>query len=213
MPDKPLVVAERLDLLDLLRELTPQEWEAPSLCDGWRVRDVVAHLLSYEGQPVGSLASRALRGGLLPDRMNALGVRELAGVSTAELLERFEEHLAPAWPATLFGGRLGLTDTLVHQQDIRRALGRPRTIPGQRVRLALEFALTAPPLRGGWRARGTTLLAEDVRWQHGSGPVVRGPGEAVLMAIAGRAQALADLSGPGVPVLARRLPHAHLAAG
>lgn len=202
----PLVVADRLDLLDLLRDLTPAEWESPSLCAGWSVRDVVAHLLSYEGLSPAQLASRAVRAGLLPDRMNALGIRELAGLTPDELVQGLASHLEPSGPARRFGSRLGLTDGLIHQQDIRRPLNRPRQIPPERVRQSLSFALTSPLLRGAWRARGLSLVAEDVGWSHGSGPEVRGPGEAVLLAMAGRAVALADLSGPGVPVLARRMP-------
>jgi uncharacterized protein (TIGR03083 family) len=36
--------AERNGLADLLDDLGPAEWETPSLCAGWRVRDVAAHL-------------------------------------------------------------------------------------------------------------------------------------------------------------------------
>ena len=36
--------AERISLADLLDSLGEREWETPSLCAGWRVRDVAAHL-------------------------------------------------------------------------------------------------------------------------------------------------------------------------
>jgi uncharacterized protein (TIGR03083 family) len=208
MPHTPLFVAERLDLIDLVEDLEPEEWEVPSLCRRWRVRDVVAHLVSYEGQSATALASRALRAGLLPNRMSELGVRELAGVPTAELVARLRAHVDPSGPARMFGGQLGLTDGVIHQQDIRRPLGRPRHIPAQRLRDALDFALTAPPLRGAWRARGLRVVTEDIGWTHGrdpGAPEVRGPGEAVLMALAGRPAALPDLDGDGVAILARRI--------
>ena len=48
-PDRmPLAEEERADLLALLRELTPAQWDAPSLCDSWRVRDVATHIVSYD---------------------------------------------------------------------------------------------------------------------------------------------------------------------
>ncbi len=206
MPNTPLVVAERLDLLDLLRELAPAEWNQPSLCRGWRVRDVVAHLVSYERSPRADLLRRAVRAGFRPDRMNALGVAELADLPPEQLVRMVEERLDPSSPATRFGGRVGLTDGLVHQQDIRRPLGRPRRIPSERLRVALSFALTAPPLRGAWRARGLALVAEDVGWRHGDGPEVRGAGEAVLLAMCGRAAAVPELTGEGVATLRDRLP-------
>ena len=94
---------------------------------------------------------------------------------------------------------------MIHQQDIRRALGIPRTIPAERLRTALEFSLYAPTIRGAWRARGVHLVATDIEWSHGKGPDVQGPGEALLMAMAGRRDALKDLSGPGKDKLAQRL--------
>ena len=39
---------ERADLLALLEQLSPQQWEAASLCPAWRVRDVVTHVFSYD---------------------------------------------------------------------------------------------------------------------------------------------------------------------
>ncbi len=201
-----LVAAERRDLLALLRELSPAEWETPSLCAGWQVRDVVAHLVGYEGRTPRQMLDLAVRGRFVPDRMNAVGVRELAGRTPEELVRRLADHLEPTGPAALFGGRVGITDGVIHHQDIRRAVGRPRAVPAERLLPALSFALTAPPLRGAWRARGTRLVAEDVGWTHGRGPEVRGPGEAVLMAMAGRRDALRDLRGAGVDRLADRLP-------
>ena len=52
------------------------------------------------------------------------------------------------------------------------------------------------------RTRGLRLVATDIDWSHGGGPEVRGPGEALLMAMAGRGDALKDLSGPGKDELA-----------
>ena len=97
--------------------------------------------------------------------MNELGAAELADLPPEQLVRMVEERLDPSLPATLFGGRVGLTDALVHQQDIRGPLGRPRQIPPERLRLALSFALTAPQLRGAWRARG---LASSPRTSAGA---------------------------------------------
>jgi len=67
-----LAHAERADLTELLATLTPAQWDTPSLCAGWRVREVVAHMFSYEELGVGGLVGRFLRGGVLLDRVNAL---------------------------------------------------------------------------------------------------------------------------------------------
>jgi uncharacterized protein (TIGR03083 family) len=73
---------ERTELADLLATPTPTQWNAPSLCAGWRVRDVVAHMFSYEELGVGGLVGRFIRGGVLPDRVNAVGVSAYADRST-----------------------------------------------------------------------------------------------------------------------------------
>lgn len=94
---------------------------------------------------------------------------------------------------------------LIHQQDIRRPLGLPRQIPAERLRVTLDFARWAPPIRGGLRTRGLRLVATDLDWSAGRGPEVTGPGEALLLAMARRGAAVADLGGPGLPRLAQRL--------
>lgn len=69
-----LAVDERRDLLDFLRGLTREQWEAPSLCSEWRVRDVVAHLVSYDGLGLAGLAKRLAEGRFSVSRINRVGV-------------------------------------------------------------------------------------------------------------------------------------------
>ncbi len=196
---------ERADLADLLSTLTPEQWNAPSLCSEWRVRDVVAHMFSYEELGTGGLLGRFIRGGLLPDRVNAVGVAAFADRSTDDLVALVKDHLQPSGLTAWFGGRIALTDGLIHHQDIRRPLGLPRDIPADRVRRALQFARTAPTLRAPKRIRGLTLVATDIDWTTGSGPAVEGQGEALLMAMAGRRVVVPELSGPGQRILASRI--------
>jgi uncharacterized protein (TIGR03083 family) len=196
---------ERADLEDLLGTLTPAQWDAMSLCAGWRVRDVVAHMFSYEELGVGGLVGRFLRGGLLPDRVNAVGVAAYADRSTDDLLALVRGHLQPRGLTAGFGGRIALTDGLIHHQDIRRPLGLRRDIPADRMLCALEFARTAPTIRAAKRIRGLTLIASDLGWTAGSGPAVEGSAESLLMAIAGRRGAAQELTGAGQPTLADRI--------
>lgn len=195
---------ERAELAGLLAELRPDEWLLPSLCAGWTVRDVVAHVLSYEGLGPREVVGRMVRGRLVLGRINDVALRAQGPASPAELLERLRAFPRPTGLTAARGGAVGLVDALIHQQDIRRPLGRPRTVDPARLRFALDFTRTAPPLRGFWKARGVRLVATDVDWTVGRGPEARGPGEAVLMAMAGRRGAAADLTGPGAAVLERR---------
>ena len=138
-----LARAEREDLRDLLSGLTPEQWQAPSLCAGWSVHDVVAHMLSYEELSPRRLAERFVRGRLTIDGVNAVGLREYARRSPAELMQLLDAYLTPAGLTAGMGGAIALTDGMIHQQDIRRPLGLHRTIPAERLVPALRTALRA----------------------------------------------------------------------
>lgn len=196
---------ERTDLAEFLGTLSPDQWNENTLCDGWRVRDVVAHLISYDGLTGAELFGRLSRAQFLPNRANAVGVSVAADRSPEELLVDLNAHLDPKGLTAGFGGRIGLLDGLIHHQDIRRGLGTPREVPAERLAPAMAFARIAPPIGAIWRARGLRLVATDLNWSAGRGPEVTGPAEPLLLAIAGRKGVVAELSGPGQPTLATRI--------
>lgn len=200
-----LARAERTDLAELLATLTFEQWEAPTLCTGWRVRDVVAHMFSYEDVSLVALIGWLARSGFNADRVNQLAVDAYADQDPDELLARVKDHLDPSGLTAKFGGRIALTDGLIHQQDIRRPLGLPRTIPPERLIAALDFGRTARPIGAAKRIQGLTLTATDIDWTTGSGPPVEGPAEPLLMAMTGRPDAIDELSGPGRRILVERL--------
>ncbi len=202
----PLAVGERRDLADFLETLTPEQWRAQSLCAEWTVHQVVAHLISYEELGPLALVARFAKGRLGVNGVNAVGVREYADRSPEELLVLLREHLTPRGLTAGFGGGIALTDGLIHHQDIRRPLGAPRDIPPERLLAALRIAERAPTLPSRRKVRGLRLVAADLDWSTGTGPEVAGPAEAILMAIAGRPAAISDLHGPGVDILAGRIP-------
>lgn len=196
---------ERLEFAGFLAELTPQQWDGPTLCARWRVRDVAAHTVSYEGLPLGALVRRFAKGLLLTDRINEIAVADMAAIPSEDLIDMMRTHAVPTGLGGGFGGRIALTDNMIHHQDVRRAMGVHRVIPPERLLVALDFARWAPLIRGAWRARGVRLVATDVPWCTGRGPEVRGTGEALLMVMAGRPAALGDVEGPGRDRLAGRL--------
>ncbi|MCM6773239.1 maleylpyruvate isomerase family mycothiol-dependent enzyme [Nocardia sp. CDC159] len=199
MSTRDLLRAERAELIALLRALSDEEWLTPSLCAGWRVRDVVGHLL-YDAIPAPTYAGVFLRCGLSADRTNNVLVDRSRALPTARLVSKLEhsgEHITRLVP------RVGLADMLVHQQDIRRPLGRFREIPADRLRAVLSHP--DPFARPGRYTRGLRFVATDIDWTSGSGPEVRGPGEALALAMVGRRAALADLDGAGVATLRRRM--------
>ena len=129
-------------------------------------RDVVAHMFSYDVLSTGALVRRFLAGRLSGDRVNALGVAAHADSSTYELLALAKEHLRPRGLPAGFSGHIALTDGQIHHQDVRRALGIARDVPTDRLRAALQFAPTAPPLKAGKRIRGLRLTATDLALDH-----------------------------------------------
>ena len=125
---------------------------------------------------------------------------ELAAFWDRELVQ---EH-ARRGIARMIADHEGFVDHVVHHQDMRRPLGRTRRIPEPRLLAALE----ALPMIDGKlfdtrsKMEGVRMVATDVDWRHGDGQIVEGPGEALLMAVAGRSVALDDLRGDGVAVVA-----------
>jgi uncharacterized protein (TIGR03083 family) len=194
---------ERADLADFLDTLTPQEWHTASLCEKWTVKDVVAHMVSYEELTTLGLMKRFVRGRVI--RANEVGVEDFAPMTPQELTNFLRRHLRPRGLTAAFGGMIALVDGTVHHQDIRRALGQPRTVPVDRLQRILPLVPGNPRLGAGRRIRGLRLMATDVAWQHGKGPEVSGTGEALLMAMTGRQEVLDELSGPGQAALAARI--------
>ncbi len=199
-----MATAERAELSELLSTLAPDGWETGSLCRGWSVKDVANHVVSYDDLTVAGVASRMVRGRLGVHGANAVGVAEGASVTAERVLEAYRRNPRPRGLTAVAGGRIAFLDGLIHHQDIRRALGRPRPIPAERLVQGLEDAPAAFVLPARKLSAGLSFVATDVDWSHGSGPEVRGPAEAILMAIAGRVPALRDLSGPGVTPLSER---------
>ena len=197
---------ENADFSDYLHGLPEEDWERPSLCQGWRVRDVVGHILYGNELSLVTLPFRLARYGFSSDRSGkAASIERAEGQPVDALVRDFDQRDAWAGTCRVFPPRLVLLDRLVHHQDIRRALGHERVIPEERVLAVLD---ATPDLgsvfRAKRRSRGLSFRATDVDWSWGDGAEVTGPGEAIFMALLGRRQALADLRGPGVTELATR---------
>jgi uncharacterized protein (TIGR03083 family) len=196
---------ERTDLLALLRDLTDAEWNAPSLCTTWSVRDVATHIVSYDELSVPTLVGTFLRGGIKVSGVNAVALNRYRELEPDAVIDLLARNLHPSGLPAGFGGGIALTDGTIHHQDIRRALGRPRTIPSHRLGPVLDFALGAPTLPARKNAKALELNATDLVWSRGDGPEVSGRAEALLMAIAGRPDSLDELTGPGLPILRSRV--------
>ncbi len=195
------VSAERQDLLTLLQELRPAEWETPTLCDGWRVRDVVGHLTMATDTPLSSAVVGMVRAGFDVDRFLRRTAVQRGSAPLTTLLSGWRRAVTSR--RTPPGGTPGqmLVEVVSHTQDLLRPLGRPRATPPEHLRCALDTAVRlGGPFGSRQRAAGLRLVAPELDWTAGEpgAPEVRGPGDALLLGMLGRAGVHRELTGPGV---------------
>ena len=199
---------ENADFSAFLHTLAPDDWERPTLCVGWRVRDVVGHILYGNGLKLWTLPWKLARFGFSSDRSGShYSIQRAEGRPPEQLLREFDERNPWKGTSSVFPDRLNLMDRLVHHQDIRRALDRPREVPIERTAPLLPFLpKLGQVFRSKKRMRGLRFEATDTDWTHGAAdePLVRGPAEAIIMSTLGRGQALVDCEGDGVGTLRER---------
>ncbi|GAA3336872.1 maleylpyruvate isomerase family mycothiol-dependent enzyme [Amorphoplanes nipponensis] len=198
----------RLMIADFLDTLDDEQWRARTLCAGWTVHDLAAHLVQPMLVGFGRFFLAALRHRGDTDRTVDHLTRRLARRPRRELTALLRQHAGDRVNPPRIGPLGPFTDTCVHLRDIARPLGLAADVPIEHWRVLLEY-LTSPAVASTLvtpgRLDGLKLVATDTDWQGGSGTVVTGPAEALVMAACGRAAALADLSGPGRPSLAGRI--------
>jgi uncharacterized protein (TIGR03083 family) len=199
-----VIHAERRALAADLAGLTPEQWATPSLCPGWTVHDVLAHLVSTAKLTPPAFLAGLVGSGFNFERFTAKRIAAEGARGPAATLEAFRavetSTSAPPGPKTSWLG-----EVLVHGEDIRRPLGITHDYPVASVTAVTEFYAGSNVLIGGKRrVGGVTLEATDTAWSHGSGPTVAGPVRALMLATAGRKAALDELSGPGVDILRGR---------
>jgi uncharacterized protein (TIGR03083 family) len=200
----PVVHAERRALAADLADLTPEQWQTPSLCTGWSVHDVLAHMVSTATLTPPAFFAGLLTSGFSFSRFTDKRIAAARAGGPAATLAAFRavetSTSAPPGPTVSWLG-----EALVHAEDIRRPLGIRHEYPVDAVRQVTAFYAGSNVLIGGKRrVAGVRLQATDTDWAHGSGPLVSGPVRALMLATTGRKAALDDLSGPGVEILRAR---------
>lgn len=184
----------RRRLVALLTSLTDSQWTVPSLCEGWSVRHVAAHLTDAEVRLADVLGS-LVRARFDLDTM----VRDRAlenRASPAELVSRLRTMIGSRRSAVGVTPRETLLDVLVHGQDIAVPLGVELPIDPEAAADAIERVLTMPRRLRLWRPPvGVALVATDADWRHGAGEEVRGSMRWLLLAVTARHGAREHLEG------------------
>jgi uncharacterized protein (TIGR03083 family) len=199
---------QRLALTDVLARLSDDEWQLPSLCDGWTVRDVTAHLTMQQVGPGALLmqipAMIKARGNL--DRLIHDAARRRAALPTTQLIAEIRGMVGSRRHNFGVTYRETLTDILVHSQDITVPLGRRLAMPVDAAALAATRIWSMDRMfHAAKRLTGYRLTATDTNWTVGEGAEVNGPVGSILLLLTGRPIDLPLLSGPGVGSLNARL--------
>lgn len=197
------VHAERRSLSHTLGTLTPEQWAHPSLCAGWSVRDVAAHVIATPqigGREVAALFLRNLGRGY--NEMIFADVKARGRQPVERILADFEKYADSRAKVATTTPVEPLVDALVHHQDILRPLGLRHDVPVDAALVAADRCRLLAGLMGSRQVvRSVRMEATDADWVRGRGPTLRGPAQELMMVCAGRSAAARDLSGDGLEVL------------
>jgi len=203
-----VIDAQRLKLASLLGQLSSGEWSRPSLCAGWTVRDVAAHLTLQQLGLAGAAGMLARWRGSLDRTIHDAACRRAAAWPAGQIIATIHDAAGSRRHNVGVTYLETLTDILVHGQDIAVPVGRRHDMPPRAAAAAVSRVLSMrwpPPLPAARKVAGFRLAATDVPWSAGEGPEVCGSISAILLVCTGRLSALPQLSGEGAPGLAARL--------
>ena len=199
-----VVHAERRALAADLAGLDDDRWATPSICSGWTVRDVLAHMTATAKNTPPAFVGQMITSGFRLTTLQEKGIAAERGDSPSETLERFRAvQSSTRHPPGPVDSWLG--ETIVHAEDIRRPLAITHAYPTDAaIRVANFYRRSNLIIGAKRRVAGLALRATDADWSAGTGPEVAGPIVAVVLAMTGRKAVLGELSGDGVSTLAQR---------
>jgi uncharacterized protein (TIGR03083 family) len=197
---------QRRRLVELLEDLSDDEWDHPSLCGRWTVRQVAAHVAlqntTWAMMPRGMLDM--IRSGGMNGAIHAVACRH-ALQPTDRIIAEIQDRIGVWRPLPTVTYLESAIDYLVHPQDIAIPLGRHLEMPSDVAAVAAQRVwASARMFHARKRLAGYRLVATDTDWTAGHGNEVTGPIRALLLLLTGRPALLADLSGPGAATLQAR---------
>ena len=196
---------QRAELADLMETFTETEWATPSLCEGWRVREVAAHLTLAQLGLVPALGAALRARGSFNRMIHDTAVRQ-AERPVADFPVLLRAMVGSRKKAPFVSDLEPMLDQLVHGQDMVVPLGRTREMPHEAAAAAAQRAWELNwPFGVKRRLHGFRLAATDHPWTVGQGSLVEGPVRALLLLLTGRLVVLPELSGPGADELRARL--------
>ena len=198
---------QRRALVHLLEDLSEEEWRQPSLCEGWTVRQVAAHLAlqntTWSVMP--RVVLDLVRHGGLNGAIHAMACRH-AELPVEVIVGEIRDRIGVWRPLPTVTFRETAIDYLVHGQDIAVPPGRTLPMPGGLAVVAADRVWSSLRMfHARKKLAGYRLVAGDVPWAAGQGHEICGPIGALLLLLTGRPAALPQLLGPGVAGLGELL--------
>ncbi|HEY1627542.1 MAG TPA: maleylpyruvate isomerase family mycothiol-dependent enzyme [Streptosporangiaceae bacterium] len=192
-----LIAAQREDLATILGGLPEQTWGSPTLCELWRIREVVAHMtmpFRYSGEEF--MAELGESGGDFTALSNRLAARDAAALSPAELTETIRVNVRHPWEPPGGGLAGALSHDVIHGLDITVPLGAGFTVPEERLRAVLPPSPDEMSVKFfGTDLDGIELRATDMDWTFGTGAPLTGAAQDLLLVICGRKLPTGHLDG------------------
>ncbi|TMR92380.1 maleylpyruvate isomerase family mycothiol-dependent enzyme [Nonomuraea basaltis] len=181
------VMAERREQADLLVTFRPEQWDAPTLCDGWRVREVIAHTtMPFRTSFRRTLVELAKAGGNFNRMADQCARHDAATLPPERLLAWLRDNVAHPWTPPRGGVHGALSHDVIHGLDITVGLGLSRHVPPERVALVLAGMRPKNIAFFGTDLTKVMLQATDLDWSYGTGTPVRGLAQDLLLALCGR---------------------------
>jgi uncharacterized protein (TIGR03083 family) len=190
------VAGERADLADLLAGLRQEDWDKATLCAGWRVRELVAHItMPYRLSMPKFLAGLVRAGGKFDRYADRQARCDAAELSADELVDCLGRNVDHPWKPPGGGYQGALSHDVIHGLDVSVALGIDRRVPEERMRYILDDMKPRQLKYFGVDLTGIQLRATDLDWTHGTGTPLSGTAQDLLLVLCGRALPPGHLSG------------------
>jgi uncharacterized protein (TIGR03083 family) len=185
---KDLIAGQRADLANVLGSLPEDAWDAPTLCERWRVREVVAHMtMPFRYSTEEFMTELGESGGDFTALSDRLAARDAAALSPAELTETIRTNVRHPWEPPGGGLSAALSHDVIHGLDITVPLGLAFTVPEERLRVFLPSSANELSVKFfGIDLDGIELRATDIDWTFGSGTSLTGTAQDLLLVICGR---------------------------
>jgi uncharacterized protein (TIGR03083 family) len=193
---RQIIAEERRELATVLAGLPAAQWDAPTLCAGWRVREVVAHLTMPFRYSLPRVVLEVFKArGDFNKMADRSARRDATALSADELVTSLRDNANHPWKPPGGGFEGALSHDVIHGLDVTVALGIDRRVPDEQLRIVLDGIKPKNLKFFGVDLTGIELRADDLDWTFGSGEPLSGRAQDLLLVLCGRTLPAGHLRG------------------